>query len=177
MKKLLVYYFFLCFLLLTFVPSSFGQRKTADIEALKRQLGTRQLPQDSRLLKVIEDSLALSDSVITDTAEVDTLKEEDEKPSVYENLLKGEIINPDSLIKDLEIFGHSVFRKKKVPSFVSEKQISVPADYPVASGDEVIVMIWGRINDEHRLTVDRSGQVNIPRIGRPPVQVNAAKYD
>ncbi len=168
MKKLRVYYFFLCFLLLAIAPSSFGQRKTPDIEALKRQLGTSRLPQDSRLLKIIEDSLALSDSAKTDTAEVDTLKEE-EKPSVYENLLKGEIINPDSLIKELEIFGHSVFRKKKVPSFISEKQISVPADYPVASGDEVVVMIWGRINEEHRLTVDRSGQINIPRIGPVPV--------
>lgn len=169
MKKLLKYHSFLYFLLLSFALSSFGQGNIPDIKTLQKKYGKNQSIQKSRLLEIIEDSLALQDTAKIDTMEIDTLEEEEEKLSIYENLLRGEIINPDSLIKDLEIFGHSVFRKKELPSFVSEKQISVPADYPVSSGDEVIIIIWGRINEEHHLTVDRSGHINIPRIGPVPV--------
>ena len=169
MIKLLKYHFFLYFLLLSFALSSFGQGTASDINNLKKKYGENQSILKSRLLDVIQDTLALSDTAKIDTTKSDTLKEEEEKLSIYENLLKGEIVNPDSLIGDLEIFGHSVFRKKELPSFVSEKQISLPADYPVSSGDEVIIIMWGRINEEHRLTVDRSGHINIPRIGPVPV--------
>ena len=41
----------------------------------------------------------------------------------------------------------------------------VPADYPVAPGDELIVTIWGSVDADLRLTVDRAGQIAIPRVG------------
>ena len=41
----------------------------------------------------------------------------------------------------------------------------VPADYFVSSGDELVVTIWGSVDADLRLVVDRSGQINIPRVG------------
>lgn len=41
----------------------------------------------------------------------------------------------------------------------------VPGDYKVAPGDEVLVSIWGSVDADLRLTVDRTGRVNIPRVG------------
>ena len=41
----------------------------------------------------------------------------------------------------------------------------VPADYKVAPGDELLISIWGSVDADLRLTVDRTGHVNIPRIG------------
>ena len=41
----------------------------------------------------------------------------------------------------------------------------VPADYRVSPGDELMVSIWGAVDADLRLTVDRTGRVNIPRVG------------
>lgn len=41
----------------------------------------------------------------------------------------------------------------------------VPADYRVAPGDELLVTIWGSVDADLRLTVDRTGRVNISRVG------------
>lgn len=41
----------------------------------------------------------------------------------------------------------------------------VPADYVVAPGDEVLVTIWGSVDADLRLTVDRAGRVTLPRVG------------
>ena len=41
----------------------------------------------------------------------------------------------------------------------------VPADYRVAMGDELLVAIWGSVDADLRLVIDRSGRIAIPRIG------------
>jgi protein involved in polysaccharide export with SLBB domain len=50
----------------------------------------------------------------------------------------------------------------------------VPADYVVAPGDEVLVTVWGSIDADLRLVVDRTGRINIPRVG--PVQVSGVRH-
>ncbi|MBA4281084.1 SLBB domain-containing protein [Ralstonia sp.] len=50
----------------------------------------------------------------------------------------------------------------------------VPADYLVAPGDEVLVTLWGSVDADLRLTVDRSGRITIPRVGT--VQVAGVKH-
>jgi protein involved in polysaccharide export with SLBB domain len=42
---------------------------------------------------------------------------------------------------------------------------SVPADYLVAVGDELVLNIWGSVDADLRLIVDRSGSINVPRVG------------
>lgn len=41
----------------------------------------------------------------------------------------------------------------------------IAPDYRVAAGDELLVTIWGSLDADLRLLVDRSGRVNIPRVG------------
>ena len=41
----------------------------------------------------------------------------------------------------------------------------VPADYVIAPGDEVLVTLWGSVDADLRLTVDRAGRITLPRIG------------
>ena len=41
----------------------------------------------------------------------------------------------------------------------------VPPDYRVAPGDELLVSIWGAVDADLRLTIDRTGRISIPRIG------------
>jgi protein involved in polysaccharide export with SLBB domain len=50
----------------------------------------------------------------------------------------------------------------------------VPAEYIVAPGDEILLTVWGAVDADLRLTVDRSGRIAIPRIGI--LQVAGVRY-
>lgn len=50
----------------------------------------------------------------------------------------------------------------------------VPAEYAVGPGDEVLLTIWGSVDADLRLVVDRAGRITIPRVGT--VQVSGTKY-
>jgi protein involved in polysaccharide export with SLBB domain len=41
----------------------------------------------------------------------------------------------------------------------------VPDDHVVSPGDEVLITIWGSVDADLRLTVDRAGRIAIPRVG------------
>jgi protein involved in polysaccharide export with SLBB domain len=87
---------------------------------------------------------------------------------IYEKMITGEAIDPDEVLRHLRVFGHSVFAEERAATAAND-QLSVPADYPVSPGDEILVTLWGRINEEHRIAVDRDGRVSVPRIGPVPV--------
>ena len=50
----------------------------------------------------------------------------------------------------------------------------VPEDYVIGPGDEVLVTLWGSVDADLRLPVDRSGRITIPRVGT--VQVSGVRY-
>jgi protein involved in polysaccharide export with SLBB domain len=50
----------------------------------------------------------------------------------------------------------------------------VPAEYVVAPGDEVLLTVWGSVDADLRLIVDRGGRISIPRVGA--VQVSGLRY-
>lgn len=95
-----------------------------------------------------------------------------EKPDqrlIYQNILNGKFPDPEKLIPTLDMFGYSIFEQSKLSSFGSSNKMSVPASYPISTDDEIIISLWGRMNEEYRLKVDRDGRIKIPHIG--PVQV------
>ena len=51
---------------------------------------------------------------------------------------------------------------------------TVPADYLLRAGDELVVTLWGSVDADLRLQVDRSGRITIPRVG--PVFVSGVRY-
>jgi protein involved in polysaccharide export with SLBB domain len=48
-----------------------------------------------------------------------------------------------------------------------------PADYIIGPGDEVLVALWGSVDADLRLVVDRGGRITIPRVGA--VQVSGVQ--
>ncbi len=50
----------------------------------------------------------------------------------------------------------------------------VPPEYVVQAGDELQLTLWGSLDAELRLTVDRGGRIAIPRVG--PVMVAGVRY-
>lgn len=50
----------------------------------------------------------------------------------------------------------------------------VPADYLLNPGDELVLSLWGSVDADLRLVIDRSGRVNVPRVG--PVMLAGVRY-
>lgn len=50
----------------------------------------------------------------------------------------------------------------------------VPPDYPIQPGDELSITLWGSVDADLRLRVDRSGRISIPRVGT--VMVAGVRY-
>jgi polysaccharide biosynthesis/export protein len=111
----------------------------------------------------------------TDSTSQVSKKDSVQSLSLYESLLRGINVHPDSQLPRLSVFGYDVFSKSKPTTFAPADFASVPSSYPINSGDEVVVLLWGRINEEYRLRVSREGTINIPRIG--PLSVAGLPFD
>jgi protein involved in polysaccharide export with SLBB domain len=68
----------------------------------------------------------------------------------------------------LPIYGANLFRH--VPSTFAPLNLTpVPPDYVIGPGDELRVRVWGQVNTQSNVTVDRAGDIYLPQIG--PVHV------
>ncbi|WP_394471835.1 SLBB domain-containing protein [Roseateles sp. DC23W] len=56
----------------------------------------------------------------------------------------------------------------------TEANRQVPPDYIVGLGDEIQLTLWGSVDADLRLTVDRSGRIVVPRVG--PVVVAGVRH-
>lgn len=69
-----------------------------------------------------------------------------------------------SIGKRLPLFGYDFF--EGVPStFAPVDNVPVTADYVIGPGDELVIHIWGQVDGDIRVIVDRNGTINIPKIG------------
>ena len=66
--------------------------------------------------------------------------------------------------RQLPLFGASFF-VDAANSFSTVDNVPVSSDYTVGPGDEVMIRAWGGIDIDYRATVDRNGQVNLPKVG------------
>ena len=70
--------------------------------------------------------------------------------------------------RNLQQFGYSLFASR-VSTFAPVANVPVSNYYVIGPGDQLKMLMWGRINNSINLTVDRDGSVSIPEIG--PLQV------
>lgn len=56
----------------------------------------------------------------------------------------------------------------------SESSPLVPTDYLIAPGDEVLLTLWGSVDADLRLIVDRGGRISVPRVGT--IQVAGVRH-
>jgi polysaccharide biosynthesis/export protein len=71
----------------------------------------------------------------------------------------------DSTGRVLPLFGQSLFVEPP-STFAPLDLLQVPSDYMIGPGDELQVRIWGQVEADLRVIVDRSGQVYIPHVGQ-----------
>lgn len=71
---------------------------------------------------------------------------------------------PETFERDLKQFGYEFFRNS---GQLSQAVDTMPAtdEYLVGPGDVLKLTIWGAVNTQQELTVDRNGEVLIPKVG------------
>jgi len=74
----------------------------------------------------------------------------------------------DSAGRPLPLFGQSLFEQPP-STFAPLDLLQVPSDYIVGPGDQLQIRIWGQLEANLRATVDRAGQIYIPRVGQVAV--------
>ena len=66
---------------------------------------------------------------------------------------------------DVRRFGANLITDDAAATSTQDPLTSVPADYIVRPGDEVNLAIWGTVDGDLQLTVDRAGRITVPHVG------------
>lgn len=75
-----------------------------------------------------------------------------------------QVFAEDAVAHSLQVYGRQLF--EEVPStFAPMDHIPVPANYVLGPGDELLIRIWGKVDFDLRVTVDRNGQISLPKVG------------
>lgn len=126
-----------------------GMLTNSQIEQLKNQyLGTsslveRSAPQSSRLRdaeKIEDEATQYRDTVIIAATNVGLQRD------------------------DNDLFGHSLFGGES-GGFEPNLNIATPEGYVLGAGDEIIIDLWGDVQQTYRLEISPDGRVVIPDVG------------
>ncbi len=75
-----------------------------------------------------------------------------------------EIKSPLSVTTGIRQFGYNLFRD--TPStFAPVENVPVGPGYILGPGDEIRITIWGKIEGQWNVTVDRDGKISLPKVG------------
>jgi protein involved in polysaccharide export with SLBB domain len=64
----------------------------------------------------------------------------------------------------LRVYGRQLFSQAPT-TFAPVSHIPVPVNYVIGPGDQLWIRIWGKIDLDTRVFVDRNGQIFLPRVG------------
>ena len=75
-----------------------------------------------------------------------------------------EIFAEDAAGSPLPVYGRQLF--SQVPTtFAAIDHVPVPANYVIGPEDELLIRAWGKIDLDTNVTVDRNGQIFVPKVG------------
>ena len=163
------------------------QRKAIETELSKT--GGILTPEALEALKTKPEFKGLTPEDVLKGKETLEKKEKEAPPPVAEKKVIIEEERPGKLLferyrevgkyQDIPIalkpFGYEFFREAAVRVITDRKDLPIPAKYMVGPGDEVKILLWGRVNAQYNLIVDRNGNITIPQIG--PIQVAGMTFE
>ena len=82
-------------------------------------------------------------------------------PSVFERFI---INGTSSVSTDIRQFGYELFERPPA-TFAPVGGVPVGPDYVVGPGDELRVAVWGTVEGQWNVVVDRDGNITLPRLG------------
>jgi len=80
----------------------------------------------------------------------------------------------DAAGRRLHVYGRQLFDEAPT-TFAPMDHIPVPADYVLGPGDQLLIRVWGKIDLDGGMTVDRDGQIFIPKVGS--LRVAGLRYE
>ncbi|MBN1363406.1 MAG: SLBB domain-containing protein [Syntrophaceae bacterium] len=102
-----------------------------------------------------------------------TVIEQPKEVSVFNRIRKvGEY---QEVLSELKPFGYDFFHGTDVRILTERQDIPVPINYVIGPGDEIRILLWGRMSNQLSLIVDRDGKITIPDIG--PIQVAGMTFE
>ncbi|MBI4757208.1 MAG: SLBB domain-containing protein [Betaproteobacteria bacterium] len=79
-----------------------------------------------------------------------------------------ELLVEQSVGTKVPIFGQNLFQG--TPStFAPLDRVPVTADYVIGPGDEILLRVWGQVDMDLKLAVDRNGTIFVPEVGNVSV--------
>ncbi len=123
---------------------------------------------------------------VTEPDSAEPLLEKAHKEALTEDLLRTRKLEPlktksefelfaeDAAGHPLTVYGRQLFEEAPT-TFAPTDSNPVPAEYVLGPGDELLVRVWGKVDLQSRLTVDRAGQIFIPKVGA--LTVAGLRYD
>jgi protein involved in polysaccharide export with SLBB domain len=86
-----------------------------------------------------------------------------EELSDFEKYVAGK--SPRELSFDIKQFGYDLFVRPTLATSSVQRNVPVGPDYVIGPGDELRINVWGSIEGIWNITVDRDGNITIPKIG------------
>jgi len=84
-------------------------------------------------------------------------------PGEFEQYVRSQVSVAQG--EQIRRFGSNLLTDIDSPSSSQDPLATVPGGYVIKPGDEVALTIWGSVDANLRLTVDRSGAISVPRVG------------
>jgi len=89
-------------------------------------------------------------------------QQSDDAASEFELFIAGKVPGPIST--SIRQFGYDLFRRPP-STFAPADKVPVGPDYVIGPGDEVRVNVWGNVEGQFNIVVDRDGKITLPKIG------------
>lgn len=75
---------------------------------------------------------------------------------------------------ELERYGLALFNRN-ISTFAPTDNASIPKDYQLGIGDELVVQMFGKENQSTEVLINREGEILLPKIG--PIKVSGLSYE
>jgi polysaccharide biosynthesis/export protein len=96
-------------------------------------------------------------------------------PDLHDFIVKLTLLRLEPLNDEgAKPFGYDLFQGEP-STFAPVKDIQVPIDYIVGPGDTFNIQLYGNETASYRLTVNRDGRINFPKLG--PISVSGMGFD
>ena len=96
------------------------------------------------------------------------------KPGEFEVYVQSLVVQQGPLPLEIRRFGSELLSGPAASLAAPDYSPIVPPDYLLQAGDELVLTLWGSVDADLRLQVDRSGRINVPRVG--PIMVSGVRY-
>ncbi len=84
-----------------------------------------------------------------------------------QQLVRAQLVKqqPQTAVTKVRRFGANLVTDEAIASATQDPLPSIPGDYIIRPGDEIALTIWGTVNADLQLVVDRAGRISVPRVG------------